>query len=85
MSKRFQRWVEVWIEDHVRSGEGGDLESYDARANRLADQLLAEAAAGGFGKAEIDEEAGKVPGLVTKKLGATVEFDLSTFGGAPDD
>jgi hypothetical protein len=85
MSKRFLRWIDVWIEDHVASGDGADIESHEARAQRFADKLLAEAVAGGFGKDEIAEEAGKVRGLIAGKLTASVEFDISTFGAAPPD
>jgi len=85
MSKRFLRWVDVWIEDHVRSGTGGDVEAYDARAARLGEQLLATAAAEGFQKDEIDEEASKVAGLIEKKLATKPEFDISQFGVAGDD
>ncbi|MNC88758.1 hypothetical protein D3C83_46100 [compost metagenome] len=85
MSKRFQRWIEVWIEDNVASGSGGDVEPFEVRAARLAERLLADAASQGFRQAEIDEEAGKVAGLVQAKLATKKEFDLSTFGAAPDD
>ena len=85
MSKRFLRWIETWIEDNVRSGDGGDLESFEARARRLAERLLGEAKGAGLLAGEIEQEAGKVHGLVTRKLGTPVEFDLSTFGGAPED
>ena len=86
MSKRLLRWIDVWIEDNVASGDGADVESHETRAQRFADRLLAEAVAGGFGKDEIAEETGKVHGLITRKLAATVEFDISSFGAAaPDD
>jgi len=85
MSKRFLRWIDVWIEDHVPHGSGGDVEAYDARAKRLAGELLAAAAADGFGKEEIDEEAAKVAALIEKKLAARPEFDISQFGVAGDD
>ena len=85
MSKRLLRWIDVWIEDHVAPGDGGDIESHDVRAKRFEDKLMAEAVAGGFGKDEIAEEAAKVHGLIKRKLASSVEFDLSTFGAAPPD
>lgn len=85
MSKRFLRWIDVWIEDHVAPGSGGDLEPYDVRAARLANRLLAEAATQGFRQQEIDEEAGKVAGLIETKLSNKPEFDLSAFGAPGDD
>jgi hypothetical protein len=85
MSKRFLRWIDVWIEDNVAHGDGADIESHEVRAKRFAAALLTEAAAGGFGKDEIAEEAGKVQGLITGKLASSAEFDLSTFGAAPPD
>ncbi len=85
MSKRFLRWIDVWIEDNVPPGDGGDIEKHEVRAQRFTDKLLTEAVAGGFPAEEIAEEAGKVHGLITAKLASTVEFDLSTFGAAPPD
>jgi protein subunit release factor B len=85
MSKRFLRWIDVWIEDNVRPGSGGDVEAYDVRAARIAKELIAEAERQGFRKAEIDEEAGKVAGLIEKKLSTKPEFDISAFGAAPED
>ena len=85
MSKRFLRWIDVWIEDNVASGSGGDVEAFDTRARRLAEELLAIAAAAGFKKDEIDEEAAKVAGLIETKLASRPAFDLSQFGVAGDD
>ena len=85
MSKRFLRWIDVWIEDHVVSGSGGDLEAYDVRAARLAKELLADAESQGFRQPEIDEEAGKIAGLIRTKLSTKPEFDISAFGAAPED
>lgn len=85
MSKRFLRWIDNWLEDNVRPGSGGDIEAYDARAARLADELLAEARNQGFRDEEIDEEAGKVAGLIEKTLSTKPEFDLSQFGVPGDD
>jgi hypothetical protein len=85
MSKRFLRWIDVWIEDNVASGSGGDVEAYDACATRLSQQLLTTAAGEGFQKDELDEEAAKVAGLIEKKLATKPDFDISQFGVAGDD
>jgi Protein of unknown function (DUF768) len=85
MSKRFLRWIDIWIEDHVPIGSGGDIEPYDVRAKRLAGELLAAAAPEGFAQDEIDEEAGKVPALIEKKLSTKPEFDISQFGAVAGD
>jgi hypothetical protein len=86
MSKRLLRWVEVWIEDNVPVGDGGDLEPLAERAKRFAEKILAEARSGGFRPDEIAEEEAKIPGIVTARLAANVEFDISGFGSAaPDD
>ncbi len=85
MSKRFLRWIDVWIEDNVRHGEGGDLEPYAVRARRIAERLLAEASAGGFPQHEVDEEKPKVVGRIEAWLSTKPSFDISEFGAAPPD
>ena len=85
MSKRFLRWIDIWIEDNVASGSGGDVEAYDARAVRLAGELLTQAAEQGFRPEEIDEEAERIAGLIEAKLSTKPEFDISQFGVAGDD
>jgi hypothetical protein len=85
MSKRFLRWIDNWIEDHVRPGAGGDFEAFDVRAGRLAGELLTEAREQGFGQEEIDEEAGKVAPMIETRLSTKPEFDLSQFGVPGDD
>ncbi len=85
MSKRFLRWIDVWIEDNVRPGSGGDIESYAVRAEKLSGQLLEQAAGEGFRTDEIDEERDKVAALIEKRLSTKPEFDISQFGVAGDD
>ena len=85
MSKRFLRWIEVWIDDNVPVGDGGDIEPFEARAKRMAAQLLTEAKTQGFRPEEITDEEAKVSGMVSKRLGATVEFDLTDFGARTED
>jgi hypothetical protein len=85
MSKRLLRWIDVWIADNVRHGEGGDLEPFSVRAGRIAEKLLAEAEAGGFRQDEIDDEKAKIPGLIETWLATKPSFDISGFGAAPPD
>lgn len=85
MSKRFLRWIGVWIEDNVRHDEGGDIEPYAVRAERIAVKLLDEARAGGFRADEIADVEGQVAGLVEAHLAKKPEFDISGFGAAPPD
>ena len=85
MSKRFLRWVELWIDDHVRPGAGDDIEPFDIRAARLSDELLTTAAGEGFRREEIDEETDKIAGLIETRLSTRPEFDLSQFGAPGGD
>lgn len=85
MSRRFLRWIEVWIEDNVPIGDGGDIEPFAQRAERFAAGLLDAARAQGFRPEEIADEEAKIPALIAGHLGAVVEFDLSTFGARTED
>ena len=44
VSKRFLRWAETWIEENIPPGANPDIESHEARAERLTEKLYAEAA-----------------------------------------
>lgn len=79
MSKRFLRWVETWIEDNIPPGANPDIESHEARAERLTKKLLAEAAAAGFSKFEIEEERERVPPLVQTAVADSTDFDIDTY------
>lgn len=35
MSKHFLRWAEAWIEEHIPPGANLDLETHEARAQRV--------------------------------------------------
>lgn len=85
MSKRLLRWIDAWIEDNVRHGEGGDLEPYAVRAERIAVKVLDGARAGGFRADEIADVEGKVAGIVEAYLAKKPEFDISGFGATPPD
>lgn len=78
MSKRFQTWVETWVEDNVRPGNP-DLESYEAQAKRLAEKMLADAAGAGFSHAEIEEDRKRVTRLVQAAVSDGTEFDIDAY------
>jgi Protein of unknown function (DUF768) len=79
MSKRFLRWVEAWIEEKIPPGANPDIESHEARARRLTEQLFAEAAVDGFSNAEVDEEREQVPALVLAAVSDDTDFDVGTY------
>lgn len=79
MSKRFQRWVETWIEDNVHPHANADIESNDARAERLTKELFAAADAAGFAKFEIDAERDRIPGRVRATVTEITDFDIDAY------
>lgn len=79
MSKRFQRWVETWIEDNVLPHANVDIESDEARAKRLTKNMLADAAGDGFSKFEIEEERERVPRLVQAAIANRTDFDIDAY------
>jgi hypothetical protein len=79
MSKRFLRWVGTWIEDNIPPGANPDLESHEARARRLSEQLFAEAAAAGFTSAETEEDRERVAPLVLTAVSDSTDFDIDAY------
>lgn len=79
MSKRFLRWVETWIEENIPPGANPDIESHDAKAKRLTDQLFAEAAAAGFKNFEIEEERERIPPLVLTAVSDSTDFNIDAY------
>ena len=79
MSKRFLRWVETWIEENIPPGANPDIESHEARANRLSEKLFAEAAAEGFNAFEIEEQRDRVPPLVLAAVSDSTDFDIDAY------
>lgn len=79
MSKRFQRWVETWIEENIPPGANSDIESHEARAERLTEKLFAEAAAAGFTKYETDEEQERVPPRILAAVADSTDFDVNAY------
>lgn len=79
MSKRFLRWVETWIEENIPPGANPDIESHDARAKRLTEQLFAEAVAAGFQDFETEEERERVLPLVLAAVADDTDFDIDAY------
>jgi hypothetical protein len=79
MSKRFQNWVRTWIEDNVLPHANTDIETDEARAQRLTKKMLAEAVAANFKKAEIDEEQDRVLRQIRGAISDRQEFDIDAY------
>jgi Protein of unknown function (DUF768) len=79
MSKRFLRWVETWIQDNIPPGANPDIESHQARADRLLGKLFADAAQGGFTSAETEEERARVSPLVLDAVSDSTDFDIDAY------
>lgn len=79
MSKRFLRWAEAWIEEHIPPGANHDIESHETRAKRLTEKLLAEAAAANFSKFETDEERERVTAQILAAVADSTDFDVNAY------
>ena len=79
MSKRFLKWVQTWIEENIPPGANSDLESHEAKAERLLKKLFAEAAAEGFTNLETDEERERLPPLVLAAVSDSTDFDIASY------
>ncbi|UCH54076.1 MAG: DUF768 domain-containing protein [Pseudomonadota bacterium] len=79
MSKRFMRWVEAWIEEHILPGANPDIESHEARAKRLTEKLFAEAAAANFPQFEIEEERERIVPRVLAAVSDSTDFDIDAY------
>ena len=79
MSKRFLRWVETWVEENIPPGANPDLESHEARAERLTEKLFAEAAAAGFSKFETEEEQERVSPRVLTAVADSRDWDVDAY------
>lgn len=79
MSKRFLRWVETWIEENIPPGANPDIESHEARSQRLSNQLFAEAAAACFTSPETEEERSRVLPQVLAAVSDSTDFDLDAY------
>ena len=79
MSKRFLRWAEAWIQEHIPPGANADLETHEARAKRLSESLFAEAATAGFTNVETEEERQRVATLVLTAVSDSTDFDVNAY------
>ncbi len=79
MSKRFLRWAETWIEEHIPPGANPDIESFEARAKRLSDTLFADAATAGFTNAETEEERQYLAPQVLAAVSDDTDFDIDAY------
>lgn len=79
MSKRFQRWIAIWIEENVPPGANPDIESHEVRAERLTEKMFAEADEAGFSKIEIEEERSSVPPQVRAAVQDYTDFDIDAY------
>ncbi len=79
MSKRFLRWVETWIEANIPPGANPDIESHDAKAQRMSDKLFVEAAEAGFTTFETEEERQRVVPLVVAAVKDSTDFDIDAY------
>ena len=79
MSKRFMRWAEAWIEEHIPPGANPDIETFEAKAKRLSETLFAEAATAGFTSYETEEERQRVAPLVLAAVSDSTDFDVNAY------
>ena len=79
MSKRFLRWVETWIEDNIPPGANPDIESHEARAERLTEKLFTEAAAANFSKFETEEERERVTPRILTAVADSRDWDVDAY------
>ena len=79
MSNRFLKWAETWIEDNIPPGANPDVESYEARAKRLTEQMFAEAAAANFSNFETEEERKRLAPLVMAAASDNTDFDYDSY------
>ena len=79
MSKRFLRWVGIWIEENIPPGANPDIESHAVKAKRLTEKLFAEALVAGFTTFETEEERERVPPLVQAAVSDSTDFDIDAY------
>jgi hypothetical protein len=79
MSKRFLSWAETWVKENIPAGANPDVESYDARAKRLMQQMFAEAAEANFSNFETEEERPRLAPLVLAAASDNTDFDYDNY------
>ena len=79
MSKRFLKWAEAWIEEHIPPGANPDIESHEERAKRLLAILLTEATNEGFTRFETEEEKERISPLVLAAVSDSTDFNIDAY------
>ncbi len=79
MSKRFLKWAQAWIEEHIPPGANPDIESHETRASRLLAILLTEATKEGFTSLETEEESERVTPLVLAAVSDSTDFNIDAY------
>src|SRR3569623_842169 len=79
MSKRFLRWVETWIEENIPPGANPDIESHEARAERLTATLSAAPVAAARSNFETEEERERVSPRVLVAVADSTDFDIDAY------
>jgi len=79
MSMRFNKWASNWIEENIPPGSNPDIETYEARAKRLMNEMFAQATAVNFSDFEIKEEWSRIAPLVLAAVSDTTEFDVDAY------
>ncbi len=79
MSMRFNKWASNWIEENIPPSFNTDIETYEARAKRLMNEMFAEATAVNFSDFEIKEEWSRNAPLVLAAVSDTTEFDVDAY------
>ena len=80
MSNRFLKWAEAWIDENIPPGANTDIESYEARAKRLMEEMFAEAAAANFSNLETKEERERIAPQVLAAVSDNTDFDVDAYG-----
>ena len=80
MSNRFLKWAEAWIDENIPPGANTDIESYEARAKRLMEEMFAEAAAANFSNFETKEERERIAPQVLAAVSDSTDFDVNAYG-----
>ena len=80
MSNRFLKWAEAWIDENIPPGANTDIESFEARAKRLMEEMFAEAAAANFSNFETNEERERIARQVLAAVSDTTDFDVDAYG-----
>jgi predicted metalloenzyme YecM len=79
MSNRFLSWAKEWIEANIPPGANPDIETYEAKAQRLLDKLFTEAALANFKTSEVNEEQERIKPLILAAVSDSTDFDINAY------